>query len=109
VNSKLSDAVLDLSPPSFAPEQFREVGANLIQISTQGRAMQILTEMAGTRRLMAEQAGGAMSWPFFVVLVFWLVVMFLGFGLFARFNATVFTTFFIGALSVAGAVFLIRR
>ena len=44
VNSKLSEAVLDLSPPSFAPEQFREVGANLIQISTQGRAMQIAYE-----------------------------------------------------------------
>jgi hypothetical protein len=78
-----------------------------VQRFTQGRAMQILTDMANTRRLMAEQAGGAMSWPFFVVLVFWLVVLFLGFGLFARFNATVFTAFFIGALSVAGAVFLI--
>jgi hypothetical protein len=69
--------------------------------------MQILTDMANTRRLMAEQAGGALSWPFFVVLVFWLVVLFVGFGLFARFNATVFAAFFIGALSVAGAIFLI--
>jgi len=63
--------------------------------------------MAHTRRLMSEQAGGSLSWPFFVVLVFWLVVLFLGFGLFARFNATVCTAFFVGAASVAGAIFLI--
>ena len=78
-----------------------------VQRFTQGRALQILTEMGNTRRLMAEQAGGSLSWPFFVVLVFWLVVLFLGFGLFARFNATVCAAFFIGAVSVAGAIFLI--
>jgi hypothetical protein len=78
-----------------------------IQRFSQSRALQILTDMANTRRLMSEQAGGSLSWPFFVVLVFWLVVLFLGFGLFARFNATVVTAYFIGALSVAGAIFLI--
>jgi hypothetical protein len=73
----------------------------------QARALQLLTDMATTRRLMAEQAGGSLSWPFFVVLVFWLVILFLGFGLFARFNVTVFAAHFVGALSVAGAIFLI--
>jgi len=73
----------------------------------QARALQLLTDMANTRRLMAEQAGGSLSWPFFVVLVFWLVMLFVGFGLFARFNATVFAAHFVGALSVAGAIFLI--
>jgi hypothetical protein len=34
-------------------------------------------------------------------------VLFLGFGLFARFNATVTVALFVGALSVSGAVFLI--
>ena len=69
--------------------------------------MHLLTDMVNTRRLMAEQAGGSLSWPFFVVLVFWLFVLFLGFGLFARLNATVLVAFFIGALSVGGAIFLI--
>ena len=78
-----------------------------VQKFAQGRALQLLTDMANTRRLMAEQAGGSLSWPFFVVLVFWLVVLFLGFGLFARLNATVLVAFFIGALSVGGAIFLI--
>ena len=38
---------------------------------------------------------------------FWIAVLFTGFGLFARFNATVIAAVFIGALSVSGAIFLI--
>ena len=41
LNSKLSYATLDLSPPTYAPEMFRESGVNLIQIGSQGREMQI--------------------------------------------------------------------
>jgi hypothetical protein len=39
--------------------------------------------------------------------VFWICVLFLGFGLFARFNTTVTVALLVGALSVAGAIFLI--
>jgi hypothetical protein len=42
-----------------------------------------------------------------MILVFWLVVLFVGFGLFARLNGTVVAALLVGALSVAGAVFLI--
>ena len=35
---------LELSPPTFCPEAFRESGANLFQISSQGRQMQITFE-----------------------------------------------------------------
>jgi hypothetical protein len=44
VSSKLSEAALDLSPATYAPEMFREAGTNLIQISSQGRQMQIAFE-----------------------------------------------------------------
>ena len=66
-----------------------------------------MTTMGTTIRLLYEQAGGSLSWPFFVVLVFWLVVLFAGFGLYARRNATVIAALFVGALTVAGAIFLI--
>ena len=46
VNSRLSGALLDLSPPTYAPEMFREPGVNLMQISSQGREMQIAFEAA---------------------------------------------------------------
>ena len=73
----------------------------------QQRALQLAIAMDDTRRLLYEQAGGSLAWPFFVVLVFWLVMLFFGFSLYARRNATVILTFLVGALTVAGAVFLI--
>jgi hypothetical protein len=44
VNGRLSDALLDLSPPAYSAEAFRDSGPNLIQISSQGRQMQIAFE-----------------------------------------------------------------
>jgi len=44
VNGNLSEAVLDLSPVTYAPELFRAAGVNLIQIGSQGRQMQIAFE-----------------------------------------------------------------
>ena len=41
LNSRLTDAVLDLSPPAYTAEAFRAPGVNLFQISSQGREMQI--------------------------------------------------------------------
>ena len=80
---------------------------NEAQKYAQGRALTLVTTMSDTRQLLYEQAGGSLSWPFFVVLVFWLVVLFVGFGLYAPRNATVLAAFFVGALTVAGAIFLI--
>jgi hypothetical protein len=67
----------------------------------------IATIAALVLSLLYEQAEGALSWPFLVVLVFWLVALFAGFGLYARGNATVIAALFVGALTVAGAIFLI--
>ena len=91
----LFDTVARLTPQSEA------------QRSAQARALQLMTSMGTTIRLLHQQAGGSLSWPFFVVLVFWLVVLFAGFGLYARRNATVIAALFVGALTVAGAIFLI--
>ncbi len=71
------------------------------------RALQLLIAMGDTRGLLYEQAGGSLAWPFFVVLIFWLIVLFLGFGFLTRPNATVMLALFVGATSVAGAIFLI--
>jgi hypothetical protein len=46
VNNRLSRAALDLSPPVYAAEMFREPGVNLIRIGSQGREMQIMFEAA---------------------------------------------------------------
>ncbi len=73
----------------------------------QSRAVQESESITQSRLLMFEQLGGSISWPFLTVLVFWICVLFLGFGLFARFNTTVAVALLVGALSVAGAIFLI--
>jgi hypothetical protein len=75
--------------------------------SLQARALNVAMELTRARWLMFEQSGSAISRPFLVVVVFWLTVMFVSFGLFAPSNTTVIATLFICALSVSGAIFLI--
>src|ERR1700739_982165 len=57
-------------------------------------------------RLFA-QSGSSISTPFLVIVVFWLTVLFVSFGLFAPRNATAIITLLVAAISVAGALFLI--
>ena len=56
---------------------------------------------------MFTQGTAAVSVPLLVVLVLWLTIIFISFGLFAPFNATVVSSLFLSALSVSGAIFLI--
>jgi hypothetical protein len=46
VNSKLSQAALDLSPPAYTLDMFEESGVNLFRIGSQGREMQIAFQAA---------------------------------------------------------------
>jgi hypothetical protein len=77
------------------------------QATLKSQAMQIGQTLGQTRLLMFEQIGSSFAWPFLTVLVFWICMLFLGFGLLTRFNATLLVVLFIGAVSVAGAIFLI--
>jgi hypothetical protein len=56
---------------------------------------------------MYEQSAGSISISLLVCLVFWLVALFMSFGLFAPPNGTVIASFLISGLSVSAAVFLI--
>jgi len=59
--------------------------------------------------VLFEQGGRSIPMPFLVLLIFWVTVIFLSFGLFAPHNATVIATLFLCALSVSGAIFLIME
>jgi hypothetical protein len=78
-----------------------------MQRHAQEAALQLLPIIAQTRMLMFEQMRGTISWPLLEVLISWVTMLFLGFGMFARPHATIAVTLMIGALSVASAVFLI--
>ena len=93
--AELVDRVASLSPNTDA------------QRFMQGQALRLLTGLGDIRLLLNEQARGSISWPFLIVLVFWLTVLFVGFGLLAKRNVTVISALLLGAVSVAGAIFLI--
>ena len=77
------------------------------QRSLQGQAENLAIAIGNTRFLMFEQSGGSISTPFLLVLVLWLTIIFLSYGLFAPRNLTVIITMLLCAVSVAAAIFLI--
>ena len=100
------------------PENLDSVNASIEQLlrlspktdaerMMQSRAVQESESITQSRLAMFEQLSSSISWPFLTVLVFWICALFVGFGLFARFNPTVTVALVVGALSVAGAIFLI--
>jgi Protein of unknown function (DUF4239) len=105
--------------PTRAPGSLQEEGENLfagivaltpkteLQRLAQNHVLQLLESISETRHLLIQQSQGELSRPILFGLLFWVTALFVGFGLLARFNATVITSLFVGSVSVAGAVFLI--
>ena len=87
--------LLDLSPQNDAQRWLKSA------------ALQTTGEIAGARWLVYERTGSAIQWPFLAILIFWLGVIFVSFGLFAPRNVSVVFVLLICSLSVAGALFLI--
>jgi hypothetical protein len=87
----VQQALLDLAPKTDA------------QRWLQSTALQTTSTIAARRWLIAQQIASNLRWPFLVVLIFWLAVIFASFGLFAL----VVAALFVAALSVAGSIFLI--
>jgi hypothetical protein len=83
------------------------VPQNDAQRVTQTQAESIAVNLAQTRLLLFAQSGSSIATPFLVVVVFWLSMLFVSFGLFAPRNATAIVTLLASAMSVAGALFLI--
>jgi hypothetical protein len=73
----------------------------------QSRALQIGGDLVEGRRLLAAQNEGSVPGPFLVTLVFWLTVLFTGFGLFAPRHGTVVVAMLVCAVSLSAAIFLI--
>ena len=70
-------------------------------------AQQIIGDLRQSRWLLIEQMQHVIPIPFLVVLLFWLTMLHISFGLLAPRNATVITVLLISALSVSGAIFII--
>lgn len=71
-------------------------------------ALRLLTTIDRVRVVLRQQASEtSVPTGFLIILVFWLGIVFGGFGLLASPNPTVVAAIFIGAACVAGALFLV--
>jgi hypothetical protein len=77
------------------------------QRSLQRHIFDLLWANTRTRVLVFNQVNNELPMPIVIVVSFWLVTLFLAFGLLARFNALVAIALIIGATSVGGAMFLV--
>jgi hypothetical protein len=71
------------------------------------QAQQLSGELLQFRWLLIEQMQNALPKPFLVMVLFWLTILHMSFGLFAPRNAMVIAVLLLCALSVSGAIFLI--
>jgi hypothetical protein len=71
------------------------------------KANQNILELRESRWLLIEKSQRIVPIPFLVVLLFWLTVLHISFGLLAPRNTIAVTVLLITALSVSGAIFII--
>jgi hypothetical protein len=72
-----------------------------------GQAQQIVSDLSHTHWLLVEQAQNQLPLSLLVILIFWLALLFVSFGLFAPPNVTAITVLFVGACAVSAAIFLV--
>ncbi|HAR94351.1 MAG TPA: hypothetical protein DCR97_00060 [Deltaproteobacteria bacterium] len=93
---ELRNKLLELSPHNDAQRWLRS------------RALQLSADIADTRWLLAQQIGETvLPMPFLVLLISWLTLIFMSFGLFSPKNWTVIIVLFVCALSAAASIFFI--
>lgn len=79
------------------------------QRSIKTLAVNVTVDIGRARFLLTEQRHSSVPAAFLIVLVFWLTIIFVSFGLFAPRNTTILLTLFVCAVSVSGAIYLILQ
>ncbi len=77
------------------------------QRALQNQALQYHMDIMSARWLLVEQEQSSLPTVFLIVLVFWLTMLNVTYGLFAPRNRTVISVLFVCAISVACSIFLI--
>jgi hypothetical protein len=92
---ELDEYVASLDPKTQAQRQFAAAAAADIAALEQ------------TRLLISLQLASSVSWPLVVIVVSWALILFCGYGVLSRINATTLTALGFGAFAVGSALFLI--
>jgi len=105
-------AALDPTNSARELEAIRDDRQDLVpktnaQQDDRAKALELLSTIRRSRILTFVAMTNQIPLPLLIVLVLWVMALFIGFGLFARFNLTVMLSLLIGALSIAAAIFLI--
>jgi hypothetical protein len=82
---------------------------NESQTILQTQALQEINQLVHSRIVLLERKSRQISYVFLVILIFWLNVIFVSFGLLAPRNKTVIGVLFVCALSVSAAIFLLME
>lgn len=77
------------------------------QRALQSQALQISTDVTRARLLLIARDESSIPTPYLAVLIAWLAVVFLSFGMIAPSNATVIVVLLVCAVSAAGSILLI--
>jgi hypothetical protein len=102
-------AVIQTGTKNFYSQVRRLLPHDEEQKSLKAEAVNASFEMARIRAVALSQRRNSIPTPFLVILVFWLVVLFAGFGLFAPVNRATVVALGIGSFCVAAAIFLILQ
>ena len=92
---RLEDKLRELTPQS---ETQRQLFA---------QAQKLAADLSQTRWLLIEQAHNQLPLPLLLILVFWLALLFVSFGMFAPWNFSALVVLFVGACAVSAAIFLV--
>jgi Kef-type K+ transport system membrane component KefB len=100
-----------VAPPAASEALFDKIQElsprNDSQRFLQSQALSTAIKLGQTRSLMVAQRTSSVPMPLLTVLVFWLTLLFMSFGLFVRANVVVVVSLFASALAVCAAILLI--
>jgi hypothetical protein len=91
----MDEYIASLNPQT--PSQHQFAGAAAVDASI----------IEQTRLLISLQLASPVSWPLLVVVVFWALILFCGYGLLSRINPTTVAVLGVGAFAVGTAIFII--
>jgi hypothetical protein len=99
---------LETSGVENVERKLRELSPqNESQRAIQLQSLQFAGDILQTHWLLLEQTQQSLPTLFLVILVLWLTVLYIGFGLLAPGHATAIVSLLVCALCVSGAIFLI--
>jgi hypothetical protein len=80
---------------------------NDLQRQILAQAQQTVNDLTQTRWLLVEEAQGQLPVPLLIILIFWLVLLFVSFGLFAPRNLMAVMVLLVGACALSAAISLV--